>query len=105
MLTSCSTELDPEAKAALPSPARGKVLYNYYCAGCHGTTGVGHGPEDPEIFKQAPNLTIFVQDNSSREIRKKILSGSFFGMPEHRSRMVEQEMYDVISYLQLLSEE
>lgn len=109
VLLSCSPKQSGQesgrAGAAEASPARGKRLYNFYCAGCHGQTGLGKGADDPAIIKSAPNIHLYAREHSDEEIANRILSGSFLGMPAHKNQMNDQDVRDVIRYIQYLSPE
>lgn len=55
--------------------ARGRRLFNNYCASCHGLDAAGNGPVASSLKTQPPNLTRIQAKNGkfpAEEIRKKI---------------------------------
>jgi Cytochrome c len=60
-----------KAQTRVPIPGTGHVtpsidsptLYVTYCAVCHGSNGEGHGPMEPILSVQIPNLTNIAKRN------------------------------------------
>lgn len=44
----------------------GKVMYNSYCAPCHGTDGKGNGPVAPQLKQPATDLTMLSKNNGGK---------------------------------------
>ncbi|MCS6897241.1 MAG: cytochrome c [Nitrospira sp.] len=86
-------------------PKEGKVLYERHCAGCHGITGDGLGPDIKDLIVPPVN---FRSAKSSRktdmELYLAIKHGVLFS-PMHgwADRMSDQEIWDVLSYIRLLA--
>lgn len=93
--------LPPEA----PSPARGAVLYAENCLPCHGETGLGNGP-------QAAQLPVAVSAIGLAEVASRSAPADWYhtvtagraerGMPAFQ-HLSEQERWDVIAYVYMLS--
>ena len=48
------------------SPASGKVMYETYCAVCHGVDGRGTGPAAPALKQPATDLTQMTKQNGGK---------------------------------------
>jgi mono/diheme cytochrome c family protein len=46
--------------------AQGKVLYDEYCASCHGADGRGGGPEAARLDKSVGDLTLLAKQNGGK---------------------------------------
>jgi len=87
--------------------ARGKSVYTQHCLACHGTGGWGDGPAASSL-KVAPanfhRIRSFLK--SDEELLRTIEHGVVFS-PMHawRGRLTDGEMYDVLAYIRLLSQQ
>ncbi|HKO12550.1 MAG TPA: cytochrome c [Acidobacteriaceae bacterium] len=48
------------------SPASGKMMYDTYCAVCHGVDGRGNGPAAPALKDAATDLTQMAKQNGGK---------------------------------------
>jgi len=48
------------------SPTNGKVMYQNYCAPCHGVDGKGNGPVASELRTPPTNLTLLSKKNQGK---------------------------------------
>lgn len=98
----------PDEAAAETSPIaitphtldRGRSLYLSNCAGCHGTTGLGDGPNvDRKDRKNRPaNLTL--SRNPGGVVFYKIWNGRHDpDMPAFKSRMTADEVWAIVAYV------
>jgi len=88
-----------------PSPARGQAIFEVKCAACHGTDGLGNGP-------QAGGLPVPVSAIGLRDIASQYNPAKWFTvitrgqmdryMPPFTS-LSEAERWDVLSYVYTLS--
>jgi len=79
---------------------QGESLYKTNCAGCHGTHGLGDGPNvDRQDRKNRPaNLTL--SRNPEGVVFYKIWSGRKDpDMPAFKSRMTKDEVWTVVAYV------
>ncbi len=80
--------------------AEGESLYKSNCAGCHGRTGLGDGPNvDRRDRAQKPaNLTL--SRNPEGVVYYKIWNGRKNpDMPAFKSRMTKNEAWSVVTYV------
>ena len=84
-----------EEKSALPEEQHliasldGAVLFQAYCAPCHGRDGKGGGPAAPALKAPVPDLTQISKKNSGKFPAtrvEKIISGEEEIRPAHGSR-------------------
>jgi cytochrome c5 len=94
--------------ASLPVPSspnsvqRGKTLFGYNCAMCHGITGVGNGAVGAFFTPKPFDLTgSTVQGLQSDELFVVITQG-FGGMPPFAENLSPEERWDVINYVHTL---
>jgi mono/diheme cytochrome c family protein len=85
------------------SVQRGAILFDFHCAGCHGAGAQGNGPEEPDLEVKPPNLRKFAATRSDSAIASKMMSGSFSGMPAHKSQLIDKEMWDIVNFLKAIS--
>jgi mono/diheme cytochrome c family protein len=52
-----------QSAPAAQSSSEGRVLYQTYCASCHGTTADGNGPASTALRHKPANLTLFAVAN------------------------------------------
>ena len=103
--------LDVPQTVTNPVPAdevslqRGKLLYGFHCAVCHGQAGQGRGPvvefwrEDARPpanltearFSQYPDGTLY-----------RVVTQGLGGMPPLRENLTERQRWDVINYVHAL---
>jgi len=70
------------------SPADGKLMYNSYCAVCHGTDGKGGGPAAEALKTMPTDLTLLTKNNGGKYPEAKVAS-TIRGeavLPAHGSR-------------------
>jgi mono/diheme cytochrome c family protein len=88
------------------SIAAGKALFQKNCRFCHGADAKGNGPMAPE-GTHPPNLTDDKWDRGSSdgEIFAVIRDGAGpkFDMKGYKSKMTEQEMWNVVNYIRSLA--
>lgn len=70
------------------SPASGKVMYDTYCAVCHGVDGRGNGPAGPALKQPATDLTQMARQNGGNFPEAHVYSVLQFGIetPAHGSK-------------------
>jgi len=103
---------NPEAKklknpvpATAESIAAGQPVYQKYCRFCHGADAKGNGPMAPEGTHPS-NLVDETWDHGSSDgeifavIRDGV--GPKFDMKGFKSKLTEQEMWNVVNYLRSL---
>lgn len=91
-------------QATSDSIARGRVLYNTYCAACHGTDGLS---QTVVVSKgvPAPPITPFFQiSTASPHLYNKIKYGSFFQkprgfMPAYGAQTSVHDRWDMVNYM------
>jgi putative copper resistance protein D len=83
----------------------GRRLYTTHCAGCHGRTGEGDGPEAAGVRRRPANLTeAHVAHHSAGDIFWWLTHGiAGSGMPGFRDRLSEGERWDLVNFLRALS--
>ena len=101
-------ELIAGSPASLPVPSspnsvqRGKTLFGYNCAMCHGITGVGNGAVGAFFTPKPFDLTgSTVQGLQSDELFVVITQG-FGQMPPFAENLSPEERWDVINYVRTL---
>ncbi len=55
-----------DASRETPAPPSGQVLYDRYCASCHGTSGKGDGPVAAALAKPPSDLTTLARRSGGR---------------------------------------
>ena len=79
----------------------GEKIFQQHCAGCHGTTGDGLGPDIKELIVPPANfLAPKTRARTDRELYLAIKQGVLFS-PMHgwADRLSEQEIRDVLNYI------
>jgi mono/diheme cytochrome c family protein len=79
----------------------GEQIFQQHCAGCHGTTGDGLGPDIKELIVPPANfLAPKARARTDRELYLAIKQGVLFS-PMHgwADRLSEQEIRDVLNYI------
>jgi len=96
-------------------PAKGKALFQQYCAGCHGANGQGgHGtgvtfsrPRDLPILAPALHNSGFLAAASDEMIKATLMNGRA-GTPMisyRKAGLSEQEINNIVSFLRSLQKE
>ena len=87
------------------SIAAGKAAYTKNCRFCHGTEAKGNGPMAPEGTHPS-DLTDAKWDRGSTDGEIFVVirdgAGPKFDMKGYKSKMTEQEMWNVVNYLRSL---
>ena len=78
------------------SVAAGAALYLPYCAGCHGTRGLGDGTQVIARRKRLPALTGF-------HVLGRDAGNGGFAMPGFADRLSEDELWELIDYVRTLA--
>jgi mono/diheme cytochrome c family protein len=104
--------LPQKPKSALtPSEQKGRVLYAYYCALCHGQTGKGDGFNSYNLANPPKNFTDSAQmaSVSDKQIEKAILGGgAALGlspqMPAWGGVLTQRQASDLTAFLRTLAQ-
>ncbi len=98
-----------EARKKNPIPvnesslAVGQRIYLQRCAGCHGKTGNGDGPDAADLGIHPAKLSnAVVQEQTDGELFWKVTVGKK-PMPSYRSRLSPTDRWNVINYLRTLA--
>lgn len=85
--------------------AAGKKAYDRRCAECHGDTGKGDGMAGEGMTPAPANLIdgAWEHGSSDGEIFTVIRDGSGDGMKSFKSKLTEQQMWEVVTYVRSLS--
>jgi len=84
------------------SVAAGQKIYLQRCAGCHGKTGNGDGPDAADLGIHPAKLSnAAVQEQTDGELFWKVTVGKK-PMPSYRSRVSPTDRWSVINYLRTL---
>lgn len=86
-----------------PAPTTGgREMYTYYCAKCHGISGLGDGPSVGSLRSQAGmNLTI-LGNKSDEEILDTIAQGKGTDMPPWELRLSPEQRKEILGYIRRL---
>lgn len=100
----------PAAPAAAADPARGDVVYQTYCASCHGTRGAGDGPiaqaldpkparhNDGTYMNALSNEYLFkVIDEGGAAVGKSPLMAPWGGS------LTDAQIWDVVAFVRTLA--
>jgi high-affinity iron transporter len=90
-----------EIPGQAPSLARGAVVYQQNCAGCHGTSGAGSGPLAQGLDPPPANLTdrSALQDQSPLDFYRRITIGVVgTAMPTFEARLPAEDRWAVALY-------
>jgi mono/diheme cytochrome c family protein len=101
----------PEPTADASAVQRGHAVFQKACAACHGPTGRGDGPQeqfDTDGYPVKPrDLTtgIFKGGRDSTQLYYRVAAGlPGSPMPSHLNTLKKEEIWDVIHYVQSLSD-
>lgn len=86
-------------------PKSGESIYQRHCAGCHGATGDGLGPDIKELIVPPANFQAAKsRTKTDMELYLSIKQGVLFS-PMHgwADRLSDQEIWDVLSYIRSLA--
>jgi mono/diheme cytochrome c family protein len=91
-------------------PKAGKVIYQRLCTHCHGATGKGDGPIGLSLTPKPENLPEELHEEGEEFFFKIIQNGGrSMGkspcMPAWGNQLKADDIWDVISYVQVLAEE
>lgn len=91
--------------AAQGRTANGQVLYDEYCARCHGLTGKGDGPDAPRLTVQPANFhTARSRAKTDFELLTTISYGiAFSPMHAWRGRVTDEELLELVRYIRELA--
>jgi len=91
--------------ASLPDPNRGALIYIDKCAPCHGTTGMGDGPDASILENPVPALgsTEISRKSTPAEWYMVVTQGNMSKFMPPFTSLSDQERWDVVSYLYTLS--
>jgi mono/diheme cytochrome c family protein len=87
------------------NPKEGKVLYEKRCAHCHGTNGVGDGPDTQFLMVQPANFhSLASRSKTDWDLMTIITFGAAFS-PMHgwADRLTEEERWHVLRYIRILA--
>jgi mono/diheme cytochrome c family protein len=91
------------------SPVRGQQVYSQYCVTCHGLNGDGNGPAVAGLRVRPPSF------RNPQHFLAPGMDGAHFwvvqhgdgvpgGMPAWQGTLSDQQLWDVINYVKLLSQ-
>ncbi len=106
-------QLPQKPKSALtPVEQKGRTLYGYYCALCHGKTGKGDGFNSYNLTKPPRNFTdrARMAALSDSRIKKTILDGGAAlgmspDMPAWGGVLTDKEASDLTAYIRTLAKQ
>lgn len=83
----------------------GRQLYQQQCAGCHGASGLGDGPQAANLKPPPADLRLHVPLHPDSQIYG-FISGGFPGsaMPAFAGRLTDTEMWNLVHYLRSLTQ-
>ncbi|OGW90497.1 MAG: hypothetical protein A3K11_00715 [Nitrospirae bacterium RIFCSPLOWO2_12_FULL_63_8] len=85
--------------------ARGQVLYDEHCAGCHGLTGKGDGPNAARLTVPPANFhTARSRAKTDFELLTSISYGiAFSPMHAWRGKVTDEELLELVRYIRELA--
>jgi len=91
--------------AAQGRTARGQVLYDEHCAGCHGLTGKGDGPNAARLTVPPANFhTARSRAKTDFELLTSISYGiAFSPMHAWRGKVTDEELLELVRYIRELA--
>lgn len=94
----------PTTAAPSGDPDRGRVVYDQYCAGCHGATGRGDGPAALALSPRPASLiSAATSAKSDKELLQTIVNGKpRTAMQAWTGTLTPEEQRDVLAYIRSL---
>jgi len=85
--------------------AAGQVIYASRCASCHGETGMGDGPASASLDPKPSRLGDVVKEAGADYLYWRIAEGGIqspfnSSMPAHKSVLSQDEIWQVVTFLQ-----
>jgi len=85
--------------------AAGQVIYASRCASCHGETGMGDGPASASLDPKPSRLGDAVKEAGADYLYCRIAEGGIqspfnSSMPAHKSVLSQDEIWQVVTFLQ-----
>jgi mono/diheme cytochrome c family protein len=93
------------AESQQGTPKRGEAIYMKHCAGCHGTSGDGLGPDIKELIVPPANFrSVKSRTKTDMELYLAVKEGVLFS-PMHgwADRLSDHEIRDVLGYIRSLA--
>jgi len=81
------------------SPARGKQLFQQYCALCHGQQANGDGALAKNLKTKPTNLVQRAGHHSDGDFAWKIANGRG-DMPAFKNQLTENQIWDLVNFIQ-----
>jgi mono/diheme cytochrome c family protein len=94
-------ELDNPVAPTAQSREEGRVLYQTFCAICHGIEGEGDGPLVPKIPNPPAYHSTAVRGYAAGHLFHVITYGSG-RMPSYASQLTREERWKIVSHVQIL---
>src|SRR5688572_20437881 len=101
-------------QSAISQEARGKAIYDKWCAECHGDTGAGDGSAQTYMLPRPRDFTkgsYQIRTTASGELPtdadlRRVINEGMPGtaMPQWRDRLSDAEREDVIAYIKSFSQ-
>lgn len=92
------------APAAFQAPVSGgRELYMYYCAKCHGITGLGDGPSVGSLRTQEGLNLALVASKSDEEILDTVAGGKGGDMPPWELKLTVEQRGEILGFVRGLA--
>lgn len=96
---------DSEPAQLDPAPVSGgREMFTYYCAKCHGITGLGDGPSVGSLRTQAGLNLVAAKTKSDQELVDTISGGRGIDMPPWELRLSPQQRTELVQYIRRLQQ-